>query len=186
MTKKAKLIRNIFILVVLFLIIKTFFFGSFTALSAFKKAEKASNYGPSKIVKTLELDGEVLYLTKYNEWCSLSSVRRGFLGLWYPRKGFYGELYNDEVPIYFSTKYSGNDSNALITLHGIVNDSNIKSVKSTLKVDDRIIELEEKNLEENIFLLSFQGECSNHEVLTLIGLDKDSKVIYEYKNKASK
>lgn len=179
MTKKAKLIRNLFVLLVLILIIKTFSFGSFTALSAFKKGERAANYGPSRIVKTIELDGKVLYLSKYDKWYSLSTVRKGFLGLWYPDYGFHGVLYNEDAPIELIRSTSESSNHVSGIFHGIVNDPNIKSVKCTIKIDDRIKELEQKELYENLILLTVDEAGTNFEIVNIVGLDKDSKVIYE-------
>jgi len=55
----------------------------------------------------------------------------------------------------------------------------LKSVKCTIKIDDRIKELEQKELYENLILLTVDEAGTNFEIVNIVGLDKDSKVIYE-------
>ena len=45
--------------------------------------------------------------------------------------------------------------------------------------DDRIKELEQKELYENLILLTVDEAGTNFEIVNIVGLDKDSKVIYE-------
>lgn len=180
MTKKQKLIRNLFILILLVLFVVNLSTASFTPLSAHKRSERTANYGPSTIIKFQRIKGGMLYLCKYDKWYSLNTVRRGILGLWFPGDQVHGKENDIKNPMNYSWGFSGTSNNYMISkFFGIVNDPNIKSVKLTVSIAGEEKTFEQKELYDNMFLFIWEGKEVYFDVGRLMGLDKDSNIIFE-------
>lgn len=178
MTERQKVIRNLIILILLFLVIGSLSSGSFTPLSAHRKSEKSRNYGPSTIVKSQKFKGGMLYLCKYDKWYTLEVVRREFLWLWHPRDIGCREN-NITNPIDFDFGYtSTTGNNNMGRFYGIVNDPNIKSARLDIKMDGQIKTIEQKELYDNMFLFIWDNTTS-FESIKFTGFASNSNIIYE-------
>ena len=89
--KKSKVLDIIewgILTVLLSVIINNHFlsYANFSPMEAHKQSERTSYYGPSEIIKEIDLDGYKIYLCRYKEWFSANTViKRGFM--WYPGSG---------------------------------------------------------------------------------------------------
>lgn len=158
-----------------------FSFGSFTAINAFRASEKGYHYGPSEIKKEVDLKNGKVYLGKYKDWISATRVEKKFIK-WYPGSGVGGFQinYSDKISHTWSAGEMG-DNSYIKTVFGYVNDSTIVTVnleveekgkKSTMKYN---IDL------DKMFIFCWDDNENKSNLISLTGLDKDGKVVYNYK-----
>jgi hypothetical protein len=179
MNKKRKLIRNLFILLLMVIIVASFSAASLTPLSAHKRSERTGNYGPSIVVKSQSIKGGRLYLCKYDKWFSLNTVKRGFLGLWYAGDQVHGMENDTKLPISYSWGMNTIGKYRQAKFFGIVNNPDIKSIKLEVKINGQLKILEQKELYDNIFMFTWEDGEKLFEFVKITGLDKNSDVIYE-------
>lgn len=181
MNKRKDLKRNLFILLMLFLFLGSFSNTSLTPLAAHKKSERTANYGPSTIAKVQRIKGGMLYLCKYDKWYSLSAVVKDFFWLWHPGDQVLGTENNLKNPINYNLGYSTRTSNHTVgQFYGIVNDSNIKSVKLELNLSGQMKIFEQEELYDNMFLFIWENNIQmKYMSAKIIGYDKDSNIIYK-------
>ncbi|MDQ7093612.1 hypothetical protein REC12_08425 [Desulfosporosinus sp. PR] len=122
-----KTIRNILILVLLFLIfvLRSGFYP--TPLSAHQRSEQSLHYGPSQVVHSEDCAEGKYILGKYDRWVSCESIQRKFFFFW--TIGDRSNFENDTTkPFAFSwmTSEGGN-----CNLYGIINDQRIKRITLT-------------------------------------------------------
>lgn len=179
MTKGQKLIINLIILILLLLLFGHYSTASLTPLTAHKRSERSINYGPSTIIKSQRVKGGMLYLCKYDKWYSLDAVKRGFLWLWYPGDMSLGKENNINNPIEYSWEASSISNNCILgKFYGIVNDPNIKTVRLELNVNGKMEIFEQKELDNNMFLFTWEGGITSYDG-KIMGFDKNSNTIYE-------
>jgi hypothetical protein len=179
MSKKRKLARNLFMLVLLILIAGSLSTGSLTSLAAHKRSERTAHYGPSTIIKSQKIKGGMLYLCKYDKWFSLNTVRRGFLGLWYAGGGVHGAENDFKTPIdytWMTTKTSGDYKIAL--LYGVVNAPSIKSVKLVMILNGQEEAFEQKEFYDDMFFFTWDKDPLNVNLVSLTGMDENSNIVF--------
>jgi hypothetical protein len=177
MNTKRKLIMNLSILAFLLLITPTLLDASLTPLSAFRRSEKASNYGPSTIVKVQKLDRGMLYLCNYDKWYSANVVIKGSSGLfWYPFTGVYGVENDLNDPINYV--WDSDDYFLIKRSFGIVNDPKIKSVRLVIMMEGETKNIDQE-LYDNMFLFVWEKELAGYREVRIMGLDKNSNIVYE-------
>lgn len=158
-----------------------FSYGSFDATDAFRASEKSLHYGPSKIKKVIELKNAKIYFGRYRDWISTTVVEKRLIK-WYPGDGAGG------FPINYSDKIShtwmcgriGDKAN-IYTVSGYVNDPNIITVN--LKYEQKGKERSMKyNIDsDKMFIFCRDDNENRSNFISLTGLDKDGRVVYEYK-----
>lgn len=180
MKKKWKIIRSLFILSLLLLVINNFIGASLTPLSAHKRSERTANYGPSTIIRTKKINGGMLYLCKYDKWFSLSTVKRGFLGLWYAGDMVLGDENNLQKAINFSLGTRDTWGNYRLGIfYGIINEPSVKTVKFEIILNGKLKTFEQSELYDNMFLFTWDEDTTTYRPINVIGLDKDSKVVFK-------
>lgn len=180
MTKGQKLIRNLFILLLLILIADHITGASLTPLSAHKRSERTANYGPSTIIKSQKVKDGMFYLCKYDKWYSLNTVRRGFLGLWFAGDSVSGKENDLTKPLDYSYTTTSLENNHMLgRYYGIVNNPNIKSIKFEIILNGELKTFEQKELYDNMFLFVWDEVVKDCKPVSLIGLDKDSNIVFE-------
>lgn len=181
MTKRQKIIRNLIILILLFLVISSITGASLTPLMAHRRSERSGHYGPSRIIASQRINGIVLYLCKYDKWYSLDTIRRGFLWLWYPGDHYFRKKPDINTPIDFDFGYtSTTDNNNLGRFYGIVNDPDIKSVKLEVKLTNgQMKTFEQRKLYDNMFLFILDQGTIGYKSVKITGFDRGSNIIYE-------
>lgn len=54
-------------------------YGSFSPIKAHYQSERTFHYGPSEIIKTINLKGTKIYLCRYKDWISANTVKKGII-----------------------------------------------------------------------------------------------------------
>lgn len=167
------------VLVVVCLNNSLFSYGSFSPIKAHEQSERTYHYGPSEIVKTIDLDKRKIYLCKYKDWFSANTVKKGVIK-WYPGNQVGG------VPIDYSKQVShtwiweGIDENVMFKkVYGYVSDSEISTIifEGENKENTLTYELDESRM----FIFYWNEEHNENKMKYLRGLDITGKVIYEEK-----
>jgi hypothetical protein len=186
LSEKYKAIIEWIIAIVLVVICVYYYvlsYKSFTPLQAFKNSEKTMNYGPSEIIKELDKDNVKIYLAKYKNWFSAQAFERNLITWKFAGGSVSGTPINFNEKLTYS--YSGatlKDNKFLWNLYGYVNDINITKVRLQVKRGDKTESLEYQLDKSNMFIFSWFNNNGEQSTFTkIIGLDKDNKVIYEFK-----
>ncbi|WP_097027182.1 hypothetical protein [Clostridium peptidivorans] len=156
-----------------------FSYGSFSPIKAHEQSERTYHYGPSKIIKTIDLDGGKIYLCRYKDWFSANTVRRGIIN-WHPGDQVSG------TPIDYSKQVSYSWSGArikgdimIIKTYGYVSDPKITTI---LFEDEGKTNTSRYALDESkMFIFYWNEDMQKSKEKYLKGLDRDGKVIYEEK-----
>ncbi|MEG0773867.1 hypothetical protein [Clostridium sp.] len=152
-------------------------YGSFSPVKAHEQSERTYHYGPSKIIKTIDLDGEKIYLCRYKDWFSANTVKKGVIK-WYPGNQVAGYPIDYSKQVSFTWSGSTNKKGVSITkIYGYVEDSEITTI---LLVDENEENVFKYALDENrLFIFHWtQGE-DNYKPIYLKGLNKNGETIYK-------
>ncbi|MBK1812328.1 hypothetical protein JHL18_17020 [Clostridium sp. YIM B02505] len=151
--------------------------GSFSPLKAHEQSERTYHYGPSKIIKTIDLGKEKIYLGRYKEWFSGDTVKKELIK-WYPGEGVGGTLIDSSKQVSYSWYGSSTKNNEMIMkVFGYVSDPNI----TTMQIDgeDKISSAKYQLDESRMFIFYWNEDNKLNRTKYLLGLDKDGKVIYK-------
>lgn len=157
---------------------KILFPGSFTPLKAHEQSEKSVYYGPSDVIKTVDLGREKIYLCRYKDWFSESTVRRKIIK-WYPVNYPVGHPidYSKQLTFNAYTSRSTENSKPITKIYGYVNDPKIKTIILEDKNKEKILTY---ILDESKMFIFYWDEVTQENKTTYLkGLDSDGNVIYE-------
>lgn len=156
-----------------------FSYGSFSPVKAHEQSERTYHYGPSKIIKTIDLDGGKIYLCRYKDWFSADTVKRNIIK-WYPGDQVGG------TPIDYSKQVSYNWSGSsikkdmmIMKIYGYVSDPKITMM--LLEDENKANTLKYILDESRMFIFYWNADNYKNKVKYLKGLDGDGKVVYEEK-----
>ncbi len=172
MIRSKKLIRNIFIIAVMFFI---FFRCSnlyLTPLSAHEHSERSIHYGPSQVIHTENYEKGKYILCKYDKWISCNTVKRSLLLFWSFGTQPVGFKNKEE----YALDYTWHVSDQYCQVYGAVNDKRVQKVRITLSNGETKAQTD---FYGNLFLFTWEspGDTSIH--LTRIqGFDAHDKEIY--------
>ena len=154
-------------------------YGSFSPLKAHEESERTFHYGPSKIIKTIDLDEQKIYLCKYKDWFSANTVKKGIVK-WYPGGHVGGTAIDYSKQVSFSWNGSSNKQNKMaMKVYGCVNNSEITTI---LLAEENETNTSRYDLDESkMFIFYWEEDSEKHKVKYLKGLNKDGKIIYEEK-----
>lgn len=181
--KKFSIIEWIIALIMVSICIYYYLFsyGSFTAINAFKASEKSYHYGPSQIKKKIDLKNGKIYLGKYKDWISATAIEKRLIK-WYPANGVGG------FPINYSNKVTqtwtcGNmgDKSYIYTFFGYVNDSTITTVDFKAEKKGKTSTMKYNINSDKMFIFCWDDNGNESKPISLSGLDKVGKVVYEYR-----
>ncbi|MFC5472267.1 hypothetical protein ACFPPD_26640 [Cohnella suwonensis] len=160
--------------------------GSSSPEKAFRQSESTYHYGPSTILRKVEVPGDdrqVIFLSKYKDWFSAHSVIKGRIG-WRPGGGVAGVKIKPDKPLTYSWEGHGiKDGRMLLKFYGYVPDDRISTVE-LLKTDvetGKAAPLMEKLNADRMFLFRWEEESSRWEWSAIRGLDSNGQVVYEQK-----
>ncbi len=170
MKRPRRILINIIVLGVLFVLFCYVQNLYLRPLSSHKDIERIMHYGPSKVVHTENYSDGKLMLCKYDKWVTCGIIPRKFLFLW-GLSGTYIFEYDKTKAISYKSDYS----NALGVIYGVVNNPNIKKI-DVLLADGKV--LSTTTFYDNMFLFSwkFSYESQNSPRM-VIGYDSNGKVI---------
>lgn len=157
-------------------------YRSFTPLQAFKESESTINYGPSKIIKEVDMDGIIIYLAKYKGWFSCQFVDKKLM-TWGSGGGcITGVPINNKEKINHSWYISSIKGNKYLDcLFGYVNDANIATVTLEVEKTGKVEYFHYKIDNNKMFLFSWFDKDGRSVFRKITGTDKMNNIIYEYK-----
>lgn len=160
-----------------------FSFGSFSAIGAYRASERTMHYGPSEIKKEVNVTGGKVFLGKYKDWISAAPIEKKIIK-WYPGSGGAG------CPIKYSDKISHFMECGTIwkglwvyNVFGYVNDSAIKVVKLQVYKNGKKSTIKYNLTSDKMFIFCLENNENKYKLISLIGLDKSNKVVYQYEYK---
>lgn len=154
-----------------------FSYGNLSPLKEHEKAEKSLYYGPSKIIKTIDLGNEKFYLCRYKDWFSMDSVKKGMF-FWHTSDIAMGVPIDYSKQVSYTHSGSGiNDNEIRYEFFGYVNDPKLTTISLTEKDGKNIANY---NLDENrMFFITCNDNSKDSKIANLKGTDKEGKIIYE-------
>lgn len=172
MSRIKKIIRNIFIIVILSFFIITRLGLHFTPLSAHESSERGANYGPSEVIHIEDFENGKYILGKYDKWISCDTVNQALLFFWRAGNQPVG-FENDKTK---KVSYSWSLSSYYFKAYGIVNDKDVKKIEITLSNGDI---LTQTDFYEDLFLLTCKAkEKGNIHFKAIRGYDADNNIVF--------
>lgn len=160
-----------------------FWYGSFTAIDAFRASESSYHYGPSEIKKEINLKNGKIYLGRYKDWISINMVEKK-LFKWYPGSavGGYPINYSDKITEAWQAGKTLNNG-YLYIVYGYVNDPTITTVNLQLKdkQSEKESTMKYSVSSDKLFIFNWENNKCTSDILSLTALDKAGNVVYEYK-----
>lgn len=156
-------------------------YGNFTAAKAHEQSEKTFHYGPSQIIKTINLDGGKIYLCRYKDWYSADTVRKGIIK-WYPENGpgGYPIDYTKKVSYSWSTATIKNNI-SVMKVFGYVNDSGISKMVLEINSNNTVRRLQYSLDKSRMFIFYWEESRYINNTINIKGMDDYGKIIYEDK-----
>lgn len=151
-------------------------YGSFSPLKAHEQSERTYHYGPSTIIRTIDLDGEKIYLCRYKDWFSISSVNRKGIK-WYPGNNVSGTPIDKSKQVSYNWGGSSNKEGSMrMVVYGYVSDPNITTMSLEESGKDALrYELGESRM----FIFYWNEDSDKRKDIQLRGIDKEGKAVYE-------
>lgn len=154
-------------------------YGSFSPIKAHQLSEKTYYYGPSDIIKTVDLKGGKIYLCRYKNWFSADTVKKRMIR-WYPGDQVAGSPidYSKQVSYSWGNSHIKKDI-SIMKIYGYVNDPNITTI---VAVEDRGTNTLRYDLDKSrMFIFYWNEDEQKDKIKYLKGLNKEGKIIYEEK-----
>lgn len=152
-------------------------YGSFSPLKAHQQSEKTFHYGPSEIIKEIDIEKGKIYLCKYKEWFSSSTVIKRTIK-WYIGDGQGGRKIEKADKISYSWNGSRIHDYFLMKVYGYVSEESIDKVLLDVELDGLAKTLEYKLEDDRMFIFYWDEEVYDYKLKELRGVDKSGKVIY--------
>lgn len=154
-------------------------YGSFFPLKAHEQSERTYHYGPSKIIKTIDFDGQKIYLCRYKDWFSADTIKKEIIK-WYPGDGVGGTPIDNSNQVSFNWSGIKNKQNKMDwKFYGYASDAEITTVQ--LLLENETAPLSYDLDESRMFIFYWVEANRDHKINYLRGLNKDGKIIYEKK-----
>ncbi|MDP4089254.1 MAG: hypothetical protein Q8930_08320 [Bacillota bacterium] len=175
MNRLKKVIRNIIVITILFvlLLMRTGIYLS--PLSAHEHSERSIHYGPSKVAHIEDFEKGKYILGKYDKWVSCDTVNRELFFFWRFGDQPVG-FENDKTK---AVSYTYSFSNPYDKAYGIVNDKRVKKIEITLSNGDI---LTQTNFYDDLFLLTWKSDDNENTFMKILrGYDSYNNIIFEEK-----
>lgn len=151
MNRKKKVVRNIIILLFLFLLRFVSYNLYLSPIAAHEASEKSIHYGPSEVVYIEDFDGGKFILGKYDKWISLNTVNKSMFMFWTFGSPVNGIEVDKTKPLDYTWAYS----RPMFKYFGIINDDNISKIEVTT---DNGTVLSQTEFYDDMFLLTLEAE----------------------------
>lgn len=165
------------LLILLCIRISGFSYGSFSPLKAHEQSERTLHYGPSEIIKEIDIEKGKIYLCRYKEWFSASTVIKKNIK-WYTGGGPGGRKIDKADKISYSWNGSKIHDYFFMRIYGYVSAEDIDKVLLDVEIDDSTKTLEYKLDDDRMFIFYWNEDDYDYELKTLRGVDKAGKIIY--------
>lgn len=168
-----KVIRNIFIIIILSFFIINRLGLYLTPLSAHENSECSINYGPSKIIHIENFENGKYILGKYDKWVSCDTVNKVWFFFWCAGDQPEG-FENDKTK---AVSYTCLYSNRISKAYGIINDKNVKKIEITHSNGDI---LTQTDFYEDLFLFTWKTKGNQNEYIKAIrAYDFKNNIVFE-------
>lgn len=175
MDRLKKVIRNLIIITILFVLLLMRTGTYLSPLSAHEHSERSIHYGPSKVVHIEDFEEGKYILGKYDKWISCNTVYRTLFFFWRFGDQPIG-FENDKTK---AVSYSRSGSNLYNIAYGIINDKRVRRVEIDLSNGAT---LTQSDFYEDLFLLTWKSEDNKNTYMKGVrGYDSDNNVIFEEK-----
>jgi len=136
-------------------------------------------YGPSEVVKMIDLDGIKVILSKYKNWYTAMNVEKRWL-LWYPSTFQAGlEIRSGEqVSFAWDTSNYGKRG-TLYKLFGYVSDPHIVKMSLELVKNSNPERKEEAIGEDRMFIFYWLAQDKEYGITYLKGFDSNGNLIFQ-------
>ena len=173
MSRRWKVVRNVTLFIILFIVFMKFFSLYLTPRAAYEHAERKSHYGPSRMVHMYNFEGDKYFLCTYDKWISVDKVNRSLFFLWNGDNP--SILENDNS---MAVKYTWSISNTIEgKVFGIVNDDRIRKLEVVLEDGRQLIETQ---FYDKMFLFHWKSQDSgNCNFTSFKGYDSENNLIFE-------
>ena len=172
MSRLKKVIRNIIILAVLFLIPIRLYGLYISPVSAHEHSERDMHYGPSEVIQTINIDNEKYLLCKYDKWVSCNIVKRKLHLFWEYENTIIVE--NNRMK---AVNYSWSGSYQDRRLFGIINDDSIIKIEIS---NNKGKILTQTVFYDDLFLLTWKlNKNGEGNYKNIKGYDADNKILFE-------
>lgn len=152
-------------------------YGSFSAVEAHKESEKTFHYGPSSIIKTIDLDGGKLFLCRYKKWISVDIIRHGFIK-WYPAGNVSGCPIDYTKKVTCFTGTSPIKDQKCLLVYGYVNDDTITQI--IIAEGNNDVKTRKYNIgRSKMFVFYWYPYKVNYTSLKLKGIDSQGNIKWE-------
>lgn len=165
-------LRNIVIIIFLFLLFVNYSGFYLTPLTAHEQSERSIHYGPSNVVHMEENEDETYILGIYDKWVSCSTIKKQLFFFW----SFGNQVTGFENDTSKDIDYSWNGSEEYYKLYGIRNDDDIEKVEFTLENGEVF---STTTFYDNLFLIIFTPNHNGLYIKNVKVYNKDNHVIYE-------
>lgn len=173
---------SVLVALVLFCILPFALDRSFSPLKAHEKNEKSVFYGPSKVMKTIDLKEEKIYVCKSDKHLSLDTVKKGML-FWKPKQK---PIVTDEEKT-MTSKYfieTVSDSYTLAGVYGDAMDDKIKGIKLIVDARAEGKETEVRKLDvplesDRFYAYFWNNQDKKYRIAAIQGIDAEGKVVVE-------
>lgn len=157
-------------------------YRSFTPLQAFRNSERTMNYGPSEIIKEVDMDDVKIYLARYKNWFSCQPVKKNLI-TWATEGGCVtGVPINSNEKINYYWFGSSIKSNKFLnSLFGYVNDPSIAAVTVEAERGGKVESFHYKLDNSKMFIFYWFDTDGKLFYRKITGTDKMNNIIYEYK-----
>jgi len=156
--------------------------GHFSAMKAHEFSEKTMHYGPSKIIKEVDLKNRKVYLCRYKNWISADVVDKRLIK-WHSGSSLFGYPidYTKKVSYTWGTAGAYDKKDSLLRVIGYVNDPAITTMilEAHKEKSSNIETLKYKLDDSHMFIFVLTDKKATYLPSTIKGVDKDGKIVYE-------
>jgi hypothetical protein len=172
MTRSKKIMRNIIILLGLWILFMMMGGVYFDPMQAHEQSERSVHYGPSTVVGIVEHNGDKHMLCRYDNMVSCDTVKRFCYFFWEHGRSPIG-FENDGSK---SLKYTWSYANHEYKVYGVINDNRISKVK-VIAYKGKVYS--QMKFYDGIFAIFWNGDGDYNQGLQKItAYDDDGKVLF--------
>ncbi|MDR7870787.1 MAG: hypothetical protein RIN55_08020 [Tissierellaceae bacterium] len=169
MNRNKKILRNITILLILFILRFNSFNLYLTPKAAHEASERSIHYGPSEVTHIQDFDKGKFILSKYDRWISCNTVRKSMFFFWTFGSQVTGIEVDETKPLDYTWSYSRPN----FKCYGIINDNRIDKVE--VYVDDGSV-LSQTEFYDDMFLLTWVDEV---KFSSIKAYDSHGNILFE-------
>lgn len=178
MTRGKKIVRNIVIIIFLFILYNSMFSFYYNPIRAYKNSERSLHYGPSQIVHIEDFNKDKYILGKYDKWFSCSLVTRHLFFRWHVDGGSHGHEIDKAEPVNYSWSMSSREQT--YRAYGVINDDRVEKIEIILSNGEI---LKETTFYEDMFLVIWEypkDKANDWGFRGIRAYDANDNIVFEF------